>query len=295
MSNLFITKVLETQEEICKVTSMPSSSPEQNHYLKQAIQEGEIKPEDCYILKHVHEIVGRAIIMNEYYLGLYTLENIEQEIANEFLANVLKRYHDREFRTDLYSDKKNYKIVFSSLLANGFKDLIHKESYTIEVRPVDKDSKLSFKPVDTNKEMLLVDLFIKAAKDNKDSTVLKEIKEKGLKNGSRDFFLELKQADFERDLWVIAYYNNEPAGFVIVQRLTESDAGIGYIGVVPEYRGNHFSRDLLYKAINLSCQYGIKKLIADIDVENYPMRNNLLNCGFRLDCTETVFFRTITY
>lgn len=289
--NMFRTKVAENPEEILKAASMPSSSMEQNQYLSQAVINGEIKPEECHLLLHKDEIVGRAVIFNDYYLGLYTLEDIEQEDANEFLENVLKKYPGRKFRTDLYSDKKNYKTVFSSLLENGFRDLIHKESYTINVAPVDRESKLSFKAIDSNEEELLVDLFIRAARDNRDSTVLKEIEEKGLKKGSRDFFLELKETDYERDLWVIAYYNNEPAGFVIIQRLTDSDAGIGYIGVVPEYRGNHFSEDLLYRAINLSCQYGIRKLIADIDVENHPMRNNLLSCGFKLDCRETVLFK----
>lgn len=289
MVTTFKTKVLTTQEEIDKVTSMQSSSPEQNYYLKQAIKGGEIKLEDCYILEHNHQVLARVIIMNGCYLGLYTLENVSEENANEFLANVLKQYPNRKFRTDLYSDKKNYNIVFSSLLANGFKDITHKESYTIQVIPVYKDSKLSFKAIDLNDETLLVDLFIQASRDNKDSSILKEIKEKGLKDGSRDFFLELKQLDFERELWAIAYFENKPVGFIIITRLTESDAGIGYIGVVPEYRGNHFSQDLLFKAINLANLYKIKKLIADIDVENYPMRNNLINCGFILDCTEISF------
>lgn len=283
------TKVLTTQEEIDKVTSMQSSSPEQNYYLKQAIQDGEIKLEDCYILEHNHQVLARAIIMNGCYLGLYTLENVSEENANEFLTNVLKQYPNRKFRTDLYSDKKNYNIVFSSLLANGFKDITHKESYIIQVTSVHKDSKLSFKAIDLNDEALLADLFIQTSRDNKDSSILKEIKEKGLKDGSRDFFLELKQLDFERELWAIAYFENKPVGFIIITRLTESDAGIGYIGVVPEYRGNHFSQDLLFKAINLAHLYKIKKLIADIDVENYPMRNNLINCGFILDCTEISF------
>jgi len=287
----FKTKILTTKEEIDKVTSMRSSSSEQNYYLKQAIQDGEIKLEDCYILEHNHQVLARAIIMNGCYLGLYTLENIGEENANEFLAKVLKRYPNRKFRTDLYSDKKNYNTVFSSLLANGFKDIVHKESYTIQVTPVYKDSKLSFKAIDLNDETLLVDLFIQTSRDNKDSLILKGIKEKGLKDGSRDFFLELKHLDFERELWVIAYFENKPIGFIIITRLTDSDAGIGYIGVVPEYRGNHFSQDLLYKAINLAYQYKIKKLIADIDVENYPMRNNLINCGFTLDCTEILFLR----
>ncbi|WP_346887994.1 GNAT family N-acetyltransferase [Clostridium sp. UBA1056] len=289
MITTFKTKVLTTQEEIDKVTSMQSSSPEQNYYLKQAIQDGEIKLEDCYILEHNHQVLARAIIMNGCYLGLYTLENVSEESANEFLANVLKQYPNRKFRTDLYSDKKNYNIVFSSLLANGFKDITHKESYTIQVTPVYKDSKLSFKAIDLNDETLLVDLFIQTSRDNKDSSILKEIKEKGLKDGSRDFFLELKQLDFERELWAIAYFENKPIGFIIITRLTDSDAGIGYIGVVPEYRGNHFSQDLIFKAISLAYQYKIKKLIADIDVENYPMRNNLINCGFTLDCTEISF------
>lgn len=286
-----ITKTITTQEEIDKVTSMASSSPEQNQYLKQAIQDSKIKLEDCHFLEHNHHVLARAIIMYDCYLGLYTLENIDQEIANEFLANVLKRYPNREFQADLYSDKRNYKAIYTSLLANGFKDLIHKESYTIQVAPVYKDSKLSFKSMESNDEALLVDLFIKVVKDNKDSTILKEIKEKGIYEGSRDFFMELKQIDFQRKLWVIAYLENDPIGFVIIQRLTESDAGIGYIGVVPEYRGNHFTQDLLFESINLAYQYKIKKLIADIDVENYPMRTNLLSCGFTMDCTETLFIK----
>lgn len=287
----FETKMITTQDEIYKATSMPSSSQEQNQYLRQAIQDKEIKLEHCYILVHNHQIVARAIIINDCYLGLYTLENIGQEEANEFLARVLKKYPNKELSTDLYSDKKNCKIIYASLLANGFKDVIHKESYTIQPAPVYRNSKLSFKSMDSKDENLLTHLFIQTAKDNKDSTVLKEIKEKGLKKASSDFISELKQLDFKRELWVIAYLKNEPIGFVIVQRLMEGIAGVGYIGVMPEYRGNNFSQDLLSKAINLSYEYKIKKLIADIDVENYPMRNNLINSGFTMDCSETVFFK----
>jgi RimJ/RimL family protein N-acetyltransferase len=287
----FKTKMLTTQEEIDKVTSMQSSSSEQNYYLKQAIQQRDIKLEDCYILEHNHQVLARAIIMDECYLGLYTLENIDEENANEFLSKVLKQYPYRKLSTDLYSDKKNYNLTFSSLLANGFKDISHKESYTIEVTPVNKESRLSFKAMDLNDETLLVDLFIQTSRDNKDSIIIKKIKEKGLKDGSRDFFLELKQLDYQRELWVVAYFENKPVGFIIITRLTDNDAGIGYIGVVSQYRGNHFSQDLLFKAIDLAYLHKIKKLIADIDVENYPMRNNLINCGFTLDCTEIVFLR----
>lgn len=288
---MYQTKILTTQEEIEKVTSMKSSSMEQNQYLAQAIQNKQIRLEDCYILEHNHEIYARVIIMNDCYLGLYTLESISQEQANEFLANILRKFPNREFTTDLYSDKKNYDTVYSSLLTNGFKDLIHKESYTVNVSPVYNESKLSFKSIESTGEKLLVDLFTDVAKDNKDNTILKQIKEKGFYDGSKDLFLELKQIDFKKELWLIAYFNDKPVGFIIVQSLTERDGGIGYIGIVPEYRGNHFSCDLLFKAINLAHQYNIKKLIADIDVENHPMRNNLLSCGFKLDCTETVFFR----
>lgn len=291
MVTTFKTKMLTTQEEIDKVTSMQSSSSEQNYYLKQAIQQGDIKLEDCYILEHNHQVLARAIIMDDCYLGLYTLENIDEENANEFLSKVLKQYPNRKLSTDLYSDKKNYNLTFSSLLANGFKDISHKESYTIEVTPVNKESRLSFKAMDLNDETLLVDLFIQTSRDNKDSIIIKKIKEKGLKDGSRDFFLEFKQLDYQRELWVIAYFENKPVGFIIITRLTDNDAGIGYIGVVPQYRGNHFSQDLLLKAIDLAYLHKIKKLIADIDVENYPMRNNLINCGFTLDCTEIVFLR----
>lgn len=291
MVTTFKTKVLTTQEEIDKVTSMQSSSSEQNYYLKKAIQQGDIKLEDCYILEHNHQVLARAIIMDDCYLGLYTLENIDEGNANEFLSKVLKQYPNRKFSTDLYSDKKNYNLTFSSLLANGFKDINHKESYTIEVTPVDKESRLSFKAMDLNDETLLVDLFIQTSRDSKDSIIIKKIKEKGLKDGSKDFFLELKQLDFQRELWVIAYFENKPVGFIIITRLTDNDAGIGYIGVVPQYRGNHFSQDLLFNAIDLAYLHKIKKLIADIDVENYPMRNNLINCGFTLDCSEIVFLR----
>lgn len=291
MINEFETTILKTKEEIEKTASMPASSPEQNRCLKLDIESGNIKPEDCYILKYRDKIIGRTVIIEGSYLAYYTLEDISQESANEFLANVLKKYPGREFRTDLYSDKKNYELVYSSLLANGFKDMIHKESYTIKVFPVNINSKLTFKEAEPADEDLLVDLFMKVAEDNKDKTVLKEISEKGLYDASREFVMELRELNYEKKLWNIAYFDNKPAGFVIVQAFSDDDGGIGYIGVLPEYRGNHFSSDLLYKAINLASEYKMKKLIGDIDVDNQPMRNNLLSCGFKLDCSETVFFK----
>jgi hypothetical protein len=58
---MYQTKILTTQEEIEKVTSMKSSSVEQNQYLAQAIQNKQIRLEDCYILEHNYEIYARAI------------------------------------------------------------------------------------------------------------------------------------------------------------------------------------------------------------------------------------------
>lgn len=292
MISEFEIKVIETKEEIEKATSMQASSPEQNQCLKQDIEVGNIRTEDCYILKYKDQVAARTVILDGSYLGYYTLENISQENANQFLANVLKRYPDREFRTDLYSDKKNYAAVYSSLLSNGFRDAVHKESYTIKVSNVLKESRLTFKGAGPDDEKLLVGLFMKVAENNKDNTVLKEIREKGLYNASKEFVMELKELNYEKKLWVIAYFEGKPAGFVIVQAFSDNESGgIGYIGVLPEYRGNHFSRDLLYKAVNLASEYKMDKLIGDIDVDNQPMRNNLLSCGFKLDCSETVFFK----
>lgn len=70
--------------------------------------------------------------------------------------------------------------------------------------------------------------------------------------------------------------------------MTEGIGGINYIGVIPEKRGQGYINHLVIEGVKTLKDNNIKKVIADIDVKNYPLDKVLQKQGFKLDCTMLV-------
>lgn len=72
------------KNEITQMVNMPSSSLEQNEFLAQGIIRKTILPKDCFILIMNRKVLGRGVINGDF-ISCYTLEIIEQSIANDFI------------------------------------------------------------------------------------------------------------------------------------------------------------------------------------------------------------------
>ena len=96
--------------------------------------------------------------------------------------------------------------------------------------------------------------------------------------------------DAESDaLFQVLLIAGKAAGFISVTRLLDEVGGIGYIGVHPDVQGRQYGTVLLKKAMDMAWRHNIHKLIGDIDVHNFAIRENLLRTGFLLDCGQSIF------
>lgn len=84
-------------------------------------------------------------------------------------------------------------------------------------------------------------------------------------------------------------------GFCEVYTMDEDDIGFITIEVLPKYRGQSVSDELLHEAIKRSKEYGLKKLRYKMDKSNKPSMDLAKQNGFKLDykIKDEVFYKMI--
>jgi ribosomal protein S18 acetylase RimI-like enzyme len=80
----------------------------------------------------------------------------------------------------------------------------------------------------------------------------------------------------------------ELVGLVVPQKFSENRGAINYIGVTPFQRGKGYVNGLLLEGSRLMIEDGIENLIADIDVQNYPLKKALGLLGYQFKCSQVV-------
>lgn len=278
-------KNVETEKEVMLMSAMEASSVEQNQVIKEMYESNELQLENCFIMLDDDKVVARVILFANEHFGLYTLEDIQIEDAISFVKYVLKKSKCKKASMHLYSDKVNYQLVMNSLLSSGFKCAYEKESYV--VKPQDHETKLTYQNGKQIKKEIFMNMIKAVFANHKDRGILSDLQEYGLEKTSQDLYNDgdVKKPEF----YLAAFHHGEIVGFVFLKELAKHTAGIGYIGVLPEHRGNKYSSELLMIASKVAFEYGYKEIIADIDVENFAMRDNLLKAGYKKSCDEKVF------
>lgn len=281
-----IIKQLETKEEQSSMTSMSASSDAQNQQLKIFLNEKVVQNSDCFIMKEKERVVARVVLVHSHLAFLTFDDEVKQKDADNFIHYIVDTRAMENIRVHLYSDKINYEVTYKSLIHNAFKVIQTKKSHII--KPMKQDIKIEYASLQ-NKDDEFISIFEQVTKDNLDKDILYDVEMFGVHEASKKMYESLKETSFEADLWLYGLVDNQIVGFVIVTRNDVDTAGIGYIGVLPQYRGHGYAKELLKMAIEVSYQKDVKELVADTDVENVPMLHALLDAGFEISCMETVF------
>ncbi|MEU6717152.1 GNAT family N-acetyltransferase [Nonomuraea sp. NPDC046802] len=98
---------------------------------------------------------------------------------------------------------------------------------------------------------------------------------------ARQDILDYKSMRGERAWWRLAY---TPEGDLVGVALpSANDAGpvVGYLGVVPEWRGHGFVNELLGEITRLHAERGVQRIVADTDAGNVPMARAFERGGYR--------------
>jgi ribosomal protein S18 acetylase RimI-like enzyme len=68
-----------------------------------------------------------------------------------------------------------------------------------------------------------------------------------------------------------------------------STATIGYLGVLPEHRGQHYSDDLVTEALHVVTAAGETEVTDNTDVGNTPMAASFARVGYHITGRRMIF------
>lgn len=259
-------------------------------------------PEWCFVVEEDGRFLARVAFdifpsepKNLMVWALYVPEGEDYfKIGQELFKGAIEKFRDKGFRLiehHLYgNDNSKFNQSRELFLSSGFKILQEKRSYlfTREQLP-ELSERLIFKSLREVGE----EEFIKAVKivteKTLDSYDEMDVLELGAEEAARSYFYGLKDIAFNEDWWKLAYeLNGDFAGLIVPQKFNDRVGAINYIGVDVQKRGNGYVKDLLIVGTSILRLDGIVEIIADIDINNFPMENGLKSVGYKLNKEELV-------
>ncbi|WP_291576342.1 GNAT family N-acetyltransferase [Clostridium sp. UBA4548] len=276
-----------------------ATTPEKSSFkdiLESWINEGITRLEWCFVVEDHGNILGRLIygvFDNSLKMLDIWMKNFNDETKEKLLSDSLKIMKVKGFNNvecHLYSDKNNFQQYVKALTSVEFKVTQEKKSFVWEEGIINSLSgDLYFSTLEQIGSNEFINAIEKVTVGTLDEDDLAWVKEFGSKEAAIKYFNLLKDIDYTEGWWKLAYNREqELLGLVVPQRLTEGIGGINYIGVIPEKRGQGYINHLVIEGVKTLKDNNIKKVIADIDVKNYPLYKVLQKQGFKLDCTMLV-------
>jgi ribosomal protein S18 acetylase RimI-like enzyme len=96
---------------------------------------------------------------------------------------------------------------------------------------------------------------------------------------------------FQPEYWQFARHQNQDVGCVLVNRHDDQTAELVYLGLVPEARGNGWSRELVQQALWQARQAGCAVLSLAVDARNLPALKAYERAGFERFDSRCVLLR----
>ncbi|MEC9489104.1 MAG: GNAT family N-acetyltransferase [Halanaerobium sp.] len=146
-------------------------------------------------------------------------------------------------------------------------------------------NRLEFRSLDRVGEEAFIEAIRRVSHLSLDREDRRSAQELGEEEAARQHFQILKSIEYVPERWQLGYNGTgQLVGLVVLQQEQDTGTGIiNYIGVVPEERGNGYVLDLLAHGVSVLFGQGFPEIIADIDVDNFPMELALQDLGFVQD------------
>ncbi|MDR1384554.1 MAG: GNAT family N-acetyltransferase [Planctomycetaceae bacterium] len=97
---------------------------------------------------------------------------------------------------------------------------------------------------------------------------------------------------FEPSLWFFIEYESQVIGALLLTQLEECQyLELTYLGLILEFRGRGFSREIVQFAQFIAKQRDNELIIVSADQNNIPAINTYLRCGFRLHDQKEIYVR----
>lgn len=275
-------------------------------WIRQLFEEQETRPEWCFVIEdngtRIAQIVYFQFDGNDSGVCIFGLTlpwdgdfvEIGENLLKESIASLRMQNIERiECRCD--SDDPHHQEILTVLEKAGFQLIQEKNCYLLtEISNVNDDNRpLVFKTLDAVGEDRFINAIMQVTVKTLDRADQSDIDHEGAEQAARDYFNLLKSIDDNPEHWVLAYdTDHHLLGLVVAQVLSEKTGCINYIGVVPEFRGHNYSKDLILKATTLLRNItSIKRIIADIDAENFPLERTLVAFNYQKTKTMWVYHK----
>ncbi|WP_433436781.1 GNAT family N-acetyltransferase [Nonomuraea sp. CA-141351] len=131
----------------------------------------------------------------------------------------------------------------------------------------------------SDEEFLAV--FTRIAEGSLDAQTRASVAAKGVDVTAReelDFYL---RAPGKREWWRIAYTHEGEVAGMAIPSATPYSVNVGYLGVVPEFRGRGYVDEVLAEITRIHAANGESRVTATTDVGNEPMAAAFRRAGFR--------------
>ncbi len=126
----------------------------------------------------------------------------------------------------------------------------------------------------------MLDVFRRIHVGSLDAHVRRTVAESGLDAAAREDLDYLRWMPSPRDWWRLAYTPDGELVGISAPCHHHTSPVVGYIGVVPEHRGNGYSYDLLVEATHLLVGHGATHIVAGTDCANLPMAATFAKVGY---------------
>lgn len=148
-----------------------------------------------------------------------------------------------------------------------------------EIQP--DSGRLVFRPARSLTDDVLVALFSAVADGSLDHGMITDRARHGAEGEARQRLARARSYRAEPDWFHVAFTpTGEPAGYVM-PGLADETPMIAEVGVAASHRGNGYVDDLLAWATRLLATGGARRIIADTDRANAPMRAAFKRAGYR--------------
>ncbi len=288
-----VRNIIKNEIEIfAKLTNTPLDKFKENFFT--SVSNGITKLDWCFVLEDNSEVLGGIIYSafdKELTFGIhfFSPESSHIQVLLNGSLELMKQYTFHEVSPHLYSDKKGYEKYKKAFLSCGFEITQEKKSYLWKEGCINTPPhQITFKSLEKVGDSTFIDAIERVTENTFDKDDLDSIRDFGSHNAAVNYFNSLKDIDFNPTWWHLGYVNSELIGLIIPQKFDEVHGAINYIGVVPEQRGKGYIDDFLIEGTRILKENGIKSIIGDIDVDNYPMEASLIRQNYKFDCSMLV-------
>lgn len=293
------------REEL-KVFAAFSNQPERNErflaYLTTMWEEGYVRPEWCFVAEEAGAFIGRIV-----YWTLPSLDNffevdvLEAPWSANYLEVGTKLLHDSLAQMQLqaeaiiqYTLDTPYPISTSVMSTDVDQriEVIEKFGFSLirETRrfewketqtQIASSQRLVFRTLDNVGEEAFINTIMRVSENSLDRILQQETEKLGLERYADEKFKTLKAFKYKPTWWQLAY--TQDGSLVGLIMSAENDGGpiIGYIGVLPEYRGQGYVNDLLAQGTLTLKADDATRVRADTDINNAPMILAFQRAGYR--------------